>query len=196
MLASKQLFSAVMPSTAPLLDIDTATRLRVAIGRLSRRLRITAAGSEAGLTPTRISVLLSVDRHGPMRIAELAEQESLNPTMLSRAISQLVDDGTLERVSDDRDRRAAWVNVTAAGHRLAERMRRERTDALNDALSGLDARRPPAAGAGPARARGPGRPQLQDRSPVTARQARGPGRPSRPSRFPTTAGTSAASRSR
>jgi DNA-binding MarR family transcriptional regulator len=128
-----------MPSTAPLLDTDTATRLRVAIGRLSRRLRVTAAGSEAGLTPTRISVVLSVDRHGPIPIAELAEQESLNPTMLSRAISKLVDDGMLERVSDYRDRRAAWVNVTAAGHRLAERMRRERTDAVNDALSGLGA---------------------------------------------------------
>jgi DNA-binding MarR family transcriptional regulator len=139
MLASKQLSFSVMPSPTPLLDIDTATRLRMAIGRLSRRLRVPTAGSEAGLTPTRISVLLTVDRHGPMRIAELAEQESLNPTMLSRAIGQLVDDGTLERVSDDRDRRAAWVNVTDAGHRLAERMRHERTDALNDALSGLDA---------------------------------------------------------
>jgi DNA-binding MarR family transcriptional regulator len=128
----------MIPATAPLLDIDTATRLRVAIGRLSRRLRVTAAASEAGLTPTRISVLLSVDRHGPMRISELAELESLNPTMLSRAISQLVEDGTLERVSDDRDRRAAWVTVTAAGHRLAERVRRERTDALNGALRGLD----------------------------------------------------------
>jgi len=138
MLASKQLPVYVMPPT-PLLDIDTATRLRVAIGRLSRRLRVTTAGSEAGLTPTRISVLLSVDRHGPMRIAELAEQESLNPTMLSRAIGRLVDDGTLERVSDGRDRRAAWVNVTDAGQRVAEGIRRERTDALNDALSGLDA---------------------------------------------------------
>jgi DNA-binding MarR family transcriptional regulator len=128
-----------MPTTAPLLDVDTATRLRVAIGRLSRRLRMTAAGSEAALTPTRISVLLSVDRDGPIRIADLAELESLNPTMLSRAISKLVDDGVLERVSDDRDRRAAWVNATDIGHRLAERMRRERTDALNDALAGLDA---------------------------------------------------------
>ena len=127
-----------MSATAPLLDVDTASRLRVAIGRLSRGLRTTAAGSEAGLTPTRISVLLSVDRYGPIRIADLAELERLNPTMLSRAISKLVDDAALERVSDDRDRRAAWVNVTAAGHRLAERMRRERTDALNEALSGLD----------------------------------------------------------
>ena len=128
-----------MPATAPLLDVDTASRLRVAIGRLSRGLRTTAAGSEAGLTPTRISVLLSVDRHGPIRIADLAELESLNPTMLSRAISKLVEDAALERVSDDRDRRAAWVNVTDAGHRLAERMRRERTDAVNEALGGLDA---------------------------------------------------------
>jgi DNA-binding MarR family transcriptional regulator len=127
-----------MPPTAPVLDVDTATRLRVAIGRLSRRLRMTAAGSEAGLTPTRISVLLSVDRYGPIRIAELAELENLNPTMLSRAISKLVEDGMLERVSDDRDRRAAWVNVSDAGHRLAERIRRERTDALNQGLAGLD----------------------------------------------------------
>jgi DNA-binding MarR family transcriptional regulator len=128
-----------MPTTATRLDVDTASRLRVAIGRLSRGLRITTAGSEAGLTPTRISVLLSVDRHGPIPIADLAELESLNPTMLSRAISKLVDDAALERISDDRDRRAAWVNVTDAGHRLAERMRRERTDALNQALGGLDA---------------------------------------------------------
>lgn len=120
-------------------DADTATRLRVAIGRLSRRLRATAAGSAAGLSPTRTSVLLSVDRNGPMRLADLAEHESLNPTMLSRAISQLVDDGALQRVSDERDRRAAWVNVTVAGHRLAERMRGERTLAVNDAMAGLPA---------------------------------------------------------
>jgi DNA-binding MarR family transcriptional regulator len=132
-----------MPTSPPLsitdTDTDTATRLRVAIGRLSRLLRGTAAGSAAGLSPTRISVLLSVDRRGPMRIADLAEHESLNPTMLSRAISQLVDDGALERVSDDRDRRAAWVNVTAGGHRLAERMRRERTVAVDEALAQLAA---------------------------------------------------------
>ena len=58
-------------ATAP--DMDTASRLRVAIGRLSRRLRTTAAGSAAGLTPTRISVLLTVVREGPIRLSALAE---------------------------------------------------------------------------------------------------------------------------
>jgi len=82
-------------------------------------------------------VLLAVVRDGPVRLAKLADSESLNPTMLSRVISDLVEAGLMERVSDEGDRRAAWVNATPAGLRLAERMRRERTDALNVALEGL-----------------------------------------------------------
>jgi DNA-binding MarR family transcriptional regulator len=128
-----------LPHAAPSLDLDTATRLRVAIGRLSRRLRTTEAGAAAGLTPTRISVLLTVVRDGPVRLSVLAGTESLNPTMLSRVISDLVDAGLLARTSDDGDRRAAWVEATDAGHSLAQRMRRERTDALNEALEGLSA---------------------------------------------------------
>ena len=109
----------------------------MAIGRLSRRLRPTAAGAAADLTPTRISVLLGVDRDGPVRVSALAESESLAPTMLSRAISHLVNAGLLMRTSDDGDRRAAWVEATDAGRKLAKRIRRERTDAVNEALAGL-----------------------------------------------------------
>ena len=79
-----------MPTAAPILDEDTAVRLRVAIARLSRRLRPTAAGNAAGLTPTRISVLLTVVRAGSVRLSALAASESLNPTMLSRVIADLV----------------------------------------------------------------------------------------------------------
>ena len=121
------------------LDLDTAARLRIAIGRLSRRLRTTAAGSAAGLTPTRISVLLTVVREGSIRLSALAASESLNPTMLSRVIADLVDAGLLERTNDDGDRRAAWVQATDAGVGLAQRMRRERTDAVNAALAELAA---------------------------------------------------------
>lgn len=126
-----------MPATEATLDIDTAARLRTAIGRLSRRLRTTAAARDAGLTPTAISVLLSVVRTGPTRLSVLAASEGVNPTMLSRVIAGMVQDGLLERSSDEGDRRAAWVEATAAGAKLAERMRRERTDALNLALEAL-----------------------------------------------------------
>src|ERR1700683_5541734 len=117
-----------MPVTTEALDTATATRLRTVLGRLSRQLRTTPAATDAGLTPTKISVLLSVDRRGTTRISELAEIEALNPTLLSCTISTLVDAGLLDRVLDAGDRRTAWVEVTDEGHRLAERMRRERTD--------------------------------------------------------------------
>jgi DNA-binding MarR family transcriptional regulator len=126
-----------MPTVAPALDLDTAARLRQVIGRLSRRLRSTAAARDAGLTPTAISLLLTVARIGRVRLSELAEGEGINPTMLSRVIAGMVQDGLLTRSSDEGDRRAAWVETTAAGRRLAERMRRERTRAVNDALEAL-----------------------------------------------------------
>ena len=109
------------------------------IGRLSRRLRPTTAAASAGLTPTRVSVLLHVVREGQVRLSELAETEGINPTMLSRVVADLSEAGLMERVSDPSDRRAAWAKATAAGRRLAERMRRERTDALNLALESLSA---------------------------------------------------------
>jgi DNA-binding MarR family transcriptional regulator len=124
-------------ASPPILDEETAVRLRVAIARLSRRLRPTSAGTAAALTPTRISVLLTIVRTGETRLSALAETEGLNPTMLSRVISDFVTAGLVARTSDDGDRRAAWVTPTAAGRKLAERIRRERTAALNTGLEGL-----------------------------------------------------------
>lgn len=126
------------PTTTPL-DQDVPARLRIVIARLSRRLRPTAAAAAAGLTPTKVSVLLAVVREGPIRLSALAAAESLNPTMLSRIVAHLGEAGLLTRSSDDGDRRAAWVEPTPAGRELAERMRRERTDAVTAALEGLSA---------------------------------------------------------
>jgi DNA-binding MarR family transcriptional regulator len=128
------------PAVQPALDTETATRLRAAIGRLSRRLRTTAAGRAAGLTPTGSSLLLNVDRNGPVRLSALAASEGINPTMLSRIVAGMVEQGLLERTSDEGDRRAAWVNATRTGRLVAQRMRRERTDAVNAAMVALGER--------------------------------------------------------
>lgn len=85
-------------------------------------------------------MLLLADRKGPVRLSELAVAEGINPTMLSRIVGDLVGQGLLERSSDEGDRRAAWVKATRAGRLIAQRMRRERTDALNAAMSGLSER--------------------------------------------------------
>lgn len=126
-----------MSPTLTQLDLDTAARLRMTIGKLSRRLRPAPAAVAAGLTPTQISLLLNVARQGPIRLSDLAAAEAINPTQLSRSVAHLVDIGALQRASDQGDRRAAWVKPTAAGRRLAEKIRRERTDALNVALADL-----------------------------------------------------------
>lgn len=121
------------------LDLDTTARLRAAIGRLARRLRPTPAVVAAGLTPTRAAVLLSVVRGGRVRMSELAAGEGLNPTMLSRVVAELAESGLVERESDPGDRRAVWVKARPAGRRLAERIRRERGEALGAALARLSA---------------------------------------------------------
>jgi DNA-binding MarR family transcriptional regulator len=118
-------------------DIELAAHLRVVIAKLYRRLRPTRAATGAGLTPTGISVLLKVDRIGPVRLAAVASEEGINPTMLSRVVADLADAGLLVRRSDEGDRRSAWLEATPAGSKLANRMRRERTAAVNAALAGL-----------------------------------------------------------
>jgi DNA-binding MarR family transcriptional regulator len=114
---------------------DHAARLRAVVGRLGRQLRPTQAG--AGLTPTQISVLFMLARRGPLRLAELAELEGLNPTMLSRVIAALADDGLLQRATDPADRRAAVVDATPAGRRLREKIHRERNSVLGGRLAAL-----------------------------------------------------------
>jgi DNA-binding MarR family transcriptional regulator len=115
---------------------ERTARLRAVIGRLSRRLRPTVAGS--ALTPSQISVLFTVVRLGPLRLSEVAEIESLNPTMLSRITAQLCDEGLIRRTADPGDRRAAFVEPTSAGRRIRKRIHRERTEALSAHVEGLD----------------------------------------------------------
>ena len=115
---------------------ERSDRLRAVIGRLSRRLRGTSAG--AGLTPSQTSTLFTVVRKGPIGLSELAELESVNPTMLSRITAHLAEEGLLLRTVDPSDRRAATVAATAAGRRMRERIHRERTAALATHLQELD----------------------------------------------------------
>jgi DNA-binding MarR family transcriptional regulator len=118
-------------------DTETAQRLRIVLGRLARVLRATEASLAADLTPTRVAVLLNTVRNGPIRLSEVAEQEGLNPTLLSRTVAHLAQDGLVTRTADEADRRSAWLDATPAGRELAERIRAERTRAVEVALSGL-----------------------------------------------------------
>jgi DNA-binding MarR family transcriptional regulator len=123
-------------------DPDDVARLRVALARIARVLDRRSRGE--ALTGTQVSVLATADRLGPVRLGELAEIEGVNPTMLSRIVAKLEDDGLLARHPDPADGRAARVEVTAEGRALHERQRAERSRLLAARLDALPA---PEAGA-------------------------------------------------
>ena len=117
------------------IDADDVTRLRAAIGRLSRQLNASVADN--GYSPSQLSVLGTVARRGPIGIGELAELEGVNPTMLSRIVTKLSDTGLIERITDPDDGRAGVVQTTAAGRKLHARVQEQRSKAIAARLQNM-----------------------------------------------------------
>jgi DNA-binding MarR family transcriptional regulator len=135
MLADRQLIE-VTHMARPFTDEDAA-ELRIALRRISRLIDRQIDG--AGLTPTQLSVLGTAARLGPIGVGELAEEEGLNPTMLSRLVGKLEAAGLLVRVPNPNDGRAVSVQVSDSGHALQARMRDERTELFARRLAALPA---------------------------------------------------------
>jgi DNA-binding MarR family transcriptional regulator len=108
----------------PAIDV---TRLRVALARLSRRLR---RHELAGLTPTQLAALATVGHSGPMRLGDLAAAEGIAPSTLTRLVTALEDSGYVRRCADPSDARASTLAITAHGQDALERIRVESTLAL------------------------------------------------------------------
>lgn len=110
------------------------TRLRVALARLSRRLRRHEA---AGLTPTQLAALATVEQAGPMRLGDLAAIEGIAPSTLTRLVAALEDSGHVRRCPDPADARATMLAITEGGHATLERIRAESTAILTHFLGEL-----------------------------------------------------------
>jgi DNA-binding MarR family transcriptional regulator len=118
------------PASAQVAAID-ATRLRVAIARLSRRLR---HHELAGLTPTQLSALSTVERFGPMRLGDVAAAEGIAPSTLTRIVTALEECAYVERCAVPGDARASTLAITQRGHEVLERIRQETTATLTESL--------------------------------------------------------------
>jgi DNA-binding MarR family transcriptional regulator len=107
-------------------ELDVA-RLRLAIARLVRRLR---RHELAGLTPTQLSALSTVERTGPLRLGDLAAAEGIAPSTLTRLVTALEEQGYVERCPVPGDARASTVTIAPAGMKALARVRQESTNAL------------------------------------------------------------------
>src|ERR671921_39900 len=87
---------------------ERAAHLRTAIVRTARRLRQEAAAETAGLTPTSVAALATIERHGPMTPSEIAGGERLRRlrrrknAYLARRMRELSDEEveTLEQAAE------------------------------------------------------------------------------------------------
>jgi DNA-binding MarR family transcriptional regulator len=115
---------------------DAGSALRLAVLRLSRRLRQESSG-DSDVTPSQMSALTVLDRDGEMTLGELASIERIAPPSMTRIAARLEEKGYLERRADDADRRVARVVISSTGRALLGE-RRQRGDAFVTArLAGL-----------------------------------------------------------
>ncbi|HEY5977261.1 MAG TPA: MarR family transcriptional regulator [Solirubrobacterales bacterium] len=102
---------------------DSAAQLRMGIVRTARRLRQEAAAETAGLTPTSVAALASIDRHGPLTPSELARIERVKRPTVTRTLGCLEREGLVDRMPDPGDGRSSLVSVNAAGRDRLRRLR-------------------------------------------------------------------------
>jgi DNA-binding MarR family transcriptional regulator len=122
--------------TTSLPDPQDITRLRVAVGRLHRRL---AQRSTSELTFAQISALVMVEKHGPIRQGELAAREKVAAPSMTRTVSGLIEAGLVEKIPDPDDGRSCHIVVTPAARTLLDKVRTERAAMLTERAARLSA---------------------------------------------------------
>jgi DNA-binding MarR family transcriptional regulator len=115
---------------------DLASRLRLDISRMARRLRQEAG---AGLTPSQTAALATIEKHGPLTPSELATRERIQRPTVTRVLGFLVDAGLITRAIDPTDRRSSLVSISPEGRALLDVARTRKDAYLAQHLEALDA---------------------------------------------------------
>ena len=102
-----------MLTTSPTVP-ELADHLRFSVTRTARRLR---QQGDPALSPTLAAALSTIERAGPLGPSELARLERVQRPTITRVVTRLCDAGLVERLPDERDRRAALLEVTPAGRK-------------------------------------------------------------------------------
>jgi len=101
---------------------EDVSRLRLALMRVSRRMR----QQSAGMTQSQLSALASVDRDGPMSVTELAAAERVATPSISRIVAILESRGWVDRGIVREDARITLIQMTKQGRHELKRLRADR----------------------------------------------------------------------
>lgn len=116
---------------------ELASEVRVAVGRLGRRLRKQSNTTE--LPPGLFSVLVTLYKNGAITVGSLAEHENTRPPSMTRAVNSLAELGLVQKLPDDHDRRLILVALTDTGREEVIETRRRKDAWLDKQLQNLTA---------------------------------------------------------
>jgi DNA-binding MarR family transcriptional regulator len=116
-------------------DRPLASRLRLAVVRLNRRLR--AQRTSSSVTLTQYSALSSLKKCGAMTPGELAAKEVVQPPSMTRVIAALEEAGYVSRRPHPTDGRQSIVELTESGDALVAADISAREAWLDKRLAGL-----------------------------------------------------------
>jgi DNA-binding MarR family transcriptional regulator len=100
-------------------DVLAAQDLRVAIGRVARRLRqLYATEREGAASFIELGILVHLEREGPTSPSTLAAGEGVTSQAIAGVVRELERRALVERTSGQEDRRRVTVAITDAGREL------------------------------------------------------------------------------
>ena len=103
--------------------------------RLARRLRQQA---EAGVSPSLLSALASIERLQPVTLGELSQAERVQPPTMTKIAARLEEMRLVARTADERDKRVGRLALTTEGVRFIARNRSRKNAYLARRLRILD----------------------------------------------------------
>lgn len=77
--------------------------------------RLAARRSEVGVATVSWRVVGTIERHGPLRLSEIADRERVSRPTATAVIKRLEEEGLVRRETDPTDSRSSLVSTTARG---------------------------------------------------------------------------------
>jgi DNA-binding MarR family transcriptional regulator len=117
-------------------DVAAAQELRVAIGRVARRLRqLYATERDRAASFIELGILVRLQREGPTSPSTLAAGEGVTSQAIAGVVRELERRALVERTGGQADRRRVAVAITDAGRELLMSREHAVVDAMIKALA-------------------------------------------------------------
>ena len=119
-----------------MIDHELAGQLRDATFRLARQLRQLASDG-VSLSPSQMAMLVTVEKHGPLSLGELAAIEKLAKPTVTAVVGKLEEQQFVRRLADPHDGRVSRIELTTRGRRHMAALRQRRNEWLWERLAAL-----------------------------------------------------------